>query len=141
MSRRETWYWLLCWPLNASDRFVNADTGNVGVAATGTGGALASLAASACCVPAVTPLIIGVVGASGAAWAAGLQPYRPYILAATAIVLGYGFWSVYGRRDVCPVKHETARRKWAARLSKGALFVAAAIWLASLGLPLLVTGS
>ncbi|MGH7588550.1 MAG: mercuric transporter MerT family protein [Gemmatimonadota bacterium] len=116
---------------------MNADTGNVGVAATGTGGALASLAASACCVPALTPLIVTVVGASGAAWAAGLQPYRPYILAGTAILLGYGFWSVYRRRDACPGSYETARRRWVARLSKGALFVAAAIWLASLGLPLL----
>ncbi|HET6340579.1 MAG TPA: mercuric transporter MerT family protein [Gemmatimonadota bacterium] len=119
---------------------MNPDTGGLGIAATGTGAALTSLAASACCVPVFTPLIIGVVGASGAAWAAGLQPYRPYILVGTAILIGYGFRSVYRRRNTCSVNHGTTTREWTTRLSKGALFIATAIWLASVGLPLLATG-
>ena len=120
---------------------MSVDTGSVGAAATGTGAALTSLAASACCVPVVTPLIIAVAGAGGAAWVAGLQPYRPYILASTAILLGYGFWRVYSHRDACPIESETARPGRAARWSNAALCVAAAIWLASLAMPLLATGS
>ncbi|MGH7572717.1 MAG: mercuric transporter MerT family protein [Gemmatimonadota bacterium] len=112
----------------------------VAVAATGTGGALASLAASACCVPVVSPLIIAVAGAGGAAWVAGLQPYRPLILAGTAILLGYGFWSAYRRSEACPGNQETAGPKRAARLSRGALWIAAGIWLASLALPLFASG-
>ena len=120
---------------------MNADTGQVGVAATGAGAALTSFAASACCVPVVSPLIIAVAGASGAAWVAGLQPYRPYVLAATAIVLGYGFWTVHRHRDACPIEGETIRPGRAARWPRAVLWDAAAIWLTSLGLPLLAAGS
>lgn len=115
---------------------MSGDTGGVGVAATGTGAALASLAASACCVPVVTPLIIAVAGTSGAVWVAGLQPYRPYILAGTAVLLGYGLWTVHRRREACPADHEAAIRKPGSRLAKGALYFAAVVWLASLALPL-----
>ncbi|MBS0474323.1 MAG: mercury transporter MerT [Proteobacteria bacterium] len=50
--------------------------------------------ASACCV---VPLLLVSVGISGA-WIANLtalEPYKPYVGAATLALLGYGFWHVY----------------------------------------------
>jgi mercuric ion transport protein len=50
--------------------------------------------ASACCV---VPLVLVTLGISGA-WIANLttlEPYKPYVAAATLALLGYGFWHVY----------------------------------------------
>jgi len=65
------------------------------------GGILGAIAASSCCV---LPLVFVTLGVSGA-WIGNLTalaPYQPYILALTAAMLGYGFYSVYWReRQAC----------------------------------------
>ncbi len=107
---------------------------SMGAAATGAGAVLITTAASACCVPIIAPLLVSVLGVSGAVWAAGLEPYSPYLLAASAMMLGYGFWTVYGPRPavaggVCPVRLP--------RLPRIVLWTAGAMWLAALALNLL----
>ena len=82
---------------------------SLGVAATGAGAALITTAASACCVPVIAPLLVSVLGVSGAVWAAGLRPHSPYLLAVSALLLGYGFWTVYrpwpaAAGVACPVR-------------------------------------
>jgi mercuric ion transport protein len=64
------------------------------------GGILGALAASSCCI---IPLILFSLGIGGA-WIANLTalaPYKPFFVAATTGVLGYGFYLVYWkpRRD------------------------------------------
>lgn len=62
-------------------------------------GAIISAAlASACCVG---PLALGALGLGGVGFAIGLEKYRPYFLAVTAIFLAVGFYQVYFRREVC----------------------------------------
>jgi mercuric ion transport protein len=59
-----------------------------------TGGIFGALAASACCI---LPLLLFSLGIGGA-WIGNLTalaPYKPLFLAATAGVLGYGFYLVY----------------------------------------------
>src|SRR5882724_1863779 len=56
------------------------------------GGVVAALAASACCV---VPAILAIVGASGAGIASRLGPWRPYLLAGTAVALAIAFWFAY----------------------------------------------
>jgi mercuric ion transport protein len=58
-------------------------------------GALAAgLAASTCCLG---PLVLAIIGIGGAASALALAPYRPYLLALTAIFLGLAFYLTYRR--------------------------------------------
>lgn len=59
-----------------------------------TGGVLAAVGASLCCV---VPLVFVSLGIGGA-WLASLQwfePYRPYFIAATFVFLGLGFYALY----------------------------------------------
>ncbi len=60
------------------------------------GGIVGAIIASSCCV---LPLLLITLGVSGA-WIGSLtalEPYKPYFLAVTAILLGAGFWYVYIR--------------------------------------------
>jgi len=59
-----------------------------------TGGILAAVGASLCCV---VPLVFVSLGIGGA-WLANLQwfePYRPYFIAATVLFLGLAFRTLY----------------------------------------------
>ena len=107
------------------------DVRALGAGSTGLGAAIIALIAGTCCVsPVLAPLIVGVLGASGAAWAAGLEPYSVYILAATLLLLAFGFWSVYRTRNDCVVGgSNSATPQWLSRLSKGVLWTGAACWL------------
>lgn len=67
-----------------------------------TGGALAALAASTCCV---LPLALGALGIGGT-FASSLGVFAPYQTAfriAAIALLGAGFWFVYARRPVVAV--------------------------------------
>lgn len=74
-----------------------------------TGGILGALAASSCCV---VPLLLFSLGIGGA-WIANLTalaPYKPLFVAATAGLLGYGFYSVYWKpKRACAVVGACAR--------------------------------
>lgn len=65
------------------------------------GGILGAIAASSCCV---IPLILFSLGIGGA-WIGNLTalaPYKPLFVAATAGMLGYGFYLVYWKpRQAC----------------------------------------
>ncbi len=105
----------------------------LGAGSTGLGAAIITIIAGTCCVsPVLAPLIVGVLGASGAAWAAGLKPYSVYILAATLLLLVFGFWSVYQPRNDCIVGSSvSAASIWMGRLSKGVLWTGAVFWLSA----------
>ena len=51
-----------------------------------------------CCIG---PWAVVLFGVSGAVAMAGLQPYRLYIIAAAATLLGWAFWRVYRPQPVC----------------------------------------
>src|SRR5213083_2285591 len=61
------------------------------------GSAASSLLATLCCVG---PVAYSALGAGGVLAAARLQPWRPWLLAASAVFLAFGFWSAYRRRTV-----------------------------------------
>ena len=65
------------------------------------GGILGALAASSCCI---LPLVLFSLGISGA-WIGrltALAPYKPYFVAVTLGLLGYGFYLVYLKpKQVC----------------------------------------
>lgn len=88
------------------------------------GGAIGAIAASTCCI---LPLALFSLGVTGA-WIGkltALAPYQPVILLLTAGSLGYGYWSVYGRRDNCSAK--ACSRSLSSRYVKSALWGATAL--------------
>lgn len=62
------------------------------------GAVLSAVLASICCVG---PLALGALALGGVGFAIGLEKYRPYFLAATAIFLAVGFYQAYFRREIC----------------------------------------
>ncbi len=54
------------------------------------------------------PVAYTALGAGGVLAAARLQPWRPWLLAASAVFLAVGFWSAYRRRtaigQACRIK-------------------------------------
>lgn len=108
------------------------EAGVVGATVTGVGGALTTIAASACCVsPVIAPLIVGTIGASGAAWASGLKPYTGYILAGSFVMLAFSFWTVYRPRPACEVGQDPSQLPIAPKLVKVGLWISAVLWTAS----------
>lgn len=65
------------------------------------GGILGALAASSCCI---VPLVLFSLGITGA-WIGNLTalaPYKPFFVAGTTGILGYGFYLVYWKpRQTC----------------------------------------
>ncbi len=61
-------------------------------ALTLSGALTAALAASACCIG---PLVLAALGIGGAAFAVALEPYRPYLIGLTIVLLGTAFYGVY----------------------------------------------
>jgi hypothetical protein len=89
----------------------------------GAAAAVASTAASICCVG---PLAIALLGVNGAILAAAFKPYRFYLLGASVVLLAAAFWSVYrGRRGChgagCPVR--------VGRWTKVVLWTALGLWI------------
>lgn len=82
-----------------------APRGRLGFAATATS-VLSAFLASACCVG---PRLLAFLGLGGAGSLVKLDPYRPYLLGVTAVLLGTGFWLSYRKPkhaedcDVCEV--------------------------------------
>lgn len=58
----------------------------------------AAFAASLCCTG---PLLFVAFGIGGAGLAATFEPFRPWLLGLTALLLGAGFYSVYGPGPRC----------------------------------------
>jgi mercuric ion transport protein len=97
----------------------------VGSALGATGTALAALLGMLCCAG---PAVVAVLGTGGAVAAAGIEPYRPYLLGASAVMLGFGFWRAYrpapaGAGAACSIR--------TGRVVRTILWVAALLTIAS----------
>ena len=95
--------------------------------ALATGGLLAALGASSCCV---LPLALAITGIGGA-WIGGLtalSPYQPIFLGLGALAVGSGLWRAYRpKRAACdgPQCGTARSRQW----SKAGLWIAAGLLL------------
>lgn len=69
----------------------------------------AAFAASLCCTG---PLLYVAFGIGGAGLAGTFEPLRPWLLGVTALLLGLGFYSVYGPGPRCAdAEHEKKLRR------------------------------
>lgn len=76
-----------------NDEITSSPNRKKGLAATG--GVVGAVLASSCCIG---PLVAISLGASGP-WIGkltALKTYQPLFVALTVVLLGYGFWRVYG---------------------------------------------
>lgn len=91
-------------------------------------GLLGALLASSCCI---VPLAFVTLGISGA-WMSNLtalEPYKPYFVAVTLLMLGAGFWHVHIRpRRACAAGSYCANPA-SGRISRTLLWLATAIVL------------
>jgi mercuric ion transport protein len=79
------------------------DTRNTGLLSFGALGA--AVAASVCCIG---PLLLALLGLGGGALLLKLEPYRPYFLAATGLILAGAFSVTYRRAPAEDCKPGTA---------------------------------
>ncbi len=90
------------------------------------GGILGAILASSCCV---LPLVLVALGLGGA-WVSRLTapaPYKPYFLAGTSIVLGFGFWHPYWRKAAACEPGSICAAPASRRVTKAALWIAAGL--------------
>ena len=107
----------------------------IGTSVAGVGAALTAAAATLCCVG---PAVVAIVGVGGAVAAAGLKPYRLFLILASMALLGLGFWLTYQPRSAvgsaavaCPTR--------AGRVSRRIVWIAAAVWLLAVLLPVVIS--
>ncbi|MFZ0031262.1 MAG: hypothetical protein WAK84_05265 [Candidatus Cybelea sp.] len=102
----------------------------ISAAGLGTGAALTAGVASACCVgPALAPVFLAVLGASGLATVSGLRPFTPWLLAGSALMLGFSFWSSY-RRPPCAESIALPISR-AVHVARVVTWLAATLWIIS----------
>lgn len=94
------------------------------------GGVFGALIASSCCV---APLLFVTLGVSGA-WIGNLtalEPYKPYFLTVTGVLLAAGFWHVYIKPKRACAAGSYCARPAASRITKSALWTATLLALLS----------
>lgn len=99
------------------------------------GGLLAAVAASSCCI---LPLLLGAASAGTVGLGAALAPYRPYLMALTALLLGAAFYGAYRPvRAACDAdgncSSETAAG--AKRLSRAVIWVVTLFTVGAMAYP------
>jgi mercuric ion transport protein len=106
----------------------------MGSAVGALGAAGAAFLGVLCCAG---PLVVAVIGTGGAVAAARLQPYRPYLLGASCVLLGIGFWRSYRRDRACAA--DSGCKVRSSRPTRIVLWIAAVATLASALAPRFLT--
>lgn len=90
------------------------------------GGLTGAILASSCCIVPLVLLSLGV----GGAWIgnlAALEPWKPYLIAVSVILLGLGFWYTYLRKPPLCKDGSYCARPSSSAITKCALWLAAII--------------
>lgn len=122
------------------ERSATGRTGRKGLLASGS--VIGAVLVSSCCI---LPLVLFTLGIGGA-WMSNLtalEPYQPYFIAMTLVMLGAGFYSVYRRpQSACSTDACTTdgycRTPLADRVIKIALWGATALVALALAWPYVV---
>ncbi|MCO6438604.1 MAG: cation transporter [Phycisphaerae bacterium] len=86
-----------CCPTFSGAHGVEATRHRAGVVAAG-GSVLAAIFSSACCW---LPLVLIAFGVSAAGVAGFFEAYRPYLITGALMLLSFGYYTVYFRRETC----------------------------------------
>ena len=91
---------------------------------TAAGGVTAAFASALCCAG---PILAVSVGVSGAGLASTFDPLRPYFLAATAVLIGFGFFLLDREEKRACEPGKACADPRARRRMKGMLWIATVI--------------
>ena len=105
--------------------------------ATGTrwlslGATLAAIGASLCCV---LPVVVAFAGVGSAALGALFEPYRPYLIAVTVLLLGFAFYRAYKPQETECAPGATCAVPENRRQQRILLWIVTAVALALLTFP------
>lgn len=92
-----------------------------------SGAIIAAIAASLCCIG---PLIFAGLGLGAFAAAAAFESARPYLLGAAVLLLAFGFYRAYFRRDAACAPGEACAVKPVSRAGRIGLWIGAVAVLA-----------
>lgn len=95
------------------------------------GSVVSGILASACCIG---PLVLGLMGISGAAFAQRFEPFRPYLLVVTYVLLGGAFYITYRPEATCG-PGEACEMPRANRAGKIMLWIAAIVVVLATAFP------
>lgn len=90
------------------------------------GGVMGAIVVSSCCI---LPLALVTLGISGA-WIGNLtalEPYKPYTLTVTALLLAGGFWHVYFRPEKACADGSYCARPGSEKITETVLWLATVI--------------
>lgn len=106
--------------------------------AANAGAVLSAFIASACCVG---PLVLALLGLGGGALLVKFEPYRPYFIVLTFVLLGTGFWLQYRKPKATVVEGEACEcpAPRANRAGKIMLWVATVLVVGFLVFPYIAT--
>ncbi len=91
-------------------------------------GVVGAIIASSCCILPLALVMLGV----GGTWMGNLtvlEPYRPYTISATAVILGIGFWQVYFKPRKACAEGTYCASPTSGRITKAVLWAATALVL------------
>lgn len=103
-----------------------------GASWVGVGALVAAAGASACCV---LPVVVAFAGVGSAAMGAAFEPYRPYLIALTVLLLGYAFYRAYRREGAGCAPGEACAIPGSRRRQRSLLWIVAAVALLLLAFP------
>ena len=95
---------------------------------------LVAVATTFCCAG---PAVFAVLGTSGVLAAARLEPYRPYFILASVVLLSIGFWLAYRPKGGCIGKTCITT---SAKVTRALLWIAALTTVAAIIFPHFVRG-
>lgn len=105
---------------------LQANQGNASRRLLAAGSLIGAVLASSCCI---VPLVLVSLGISGA-WIGSLtvlEPYKPYFIAGTIVLLGAGYWHVYVRPRRACAAGSYCTSPSSGRITKAALWIATVV--------------
>ena len=92
--------------------------------AAAAGSVVSGMLASVCCIG---PLVFALLGLSGAAFAQHFEPFRPYLLVVTYVLLGGAFYLTYRPQQATCAPGEACEMPRTNRFGKAMLWIAAIV--------------
>lgn len=102
-----------------------------------TGGILATIAASLCCV---MPLILLMLGVTGAwiSYLVALEPYQPIFISVALVALFFAYKNIFVRNDKCKTNDKFCAKISINKIYKVAFFLVSIMILITIVAPYLV---
>lgn len=97
------------------------------------GGIISAIVASLCCIG---PVVLALLGVGSIGLFSTLEPYRPYLIGLTVVLIGFAFYLTYRKREVI-CEDGTCRIEGASKWNKVAVWLVTVAAAAAIAFPYL----